>query len=142
MRNELKQKLFERFPNFFPTTHEIEIKDGWNRLIWRLCELIEKEINKPMNGKLKDFFHITQVKEKFGQLRFYTTGGNQIVFEAIVDAEKRSSEICEQCGKKGRLDSRYGWLLTLCKDCYNKRTKEKEERMKRFKQKNENRKKL
>lgn len=155
MKNELKQKIFERFPNFFPTTYEIEISDGWNKLIWKLCEIIEKEVNKPINGRIKDFFHVTQIKEKFGQLRFYTTGGNQIIFEAIVNAEKISTEICEQCGKKGRIDSRFGWLLTLCKGCYDKRTQEKEQKIKMMKkkfkertknkeakEKNENRKKL
>jgi hypothetical protein len=46
---------------------------------------------------------VTQVKEKFGTLRFYLTNETEAITEMIEDAEKKSSAICEVCGYKGKM---------------------------------------
>lgn len=58
----------------------------------------------------------TQVKEKFGTLRFYVDGGDEEVFRLIDVAEKESATICEACGAPGTLVSK-GWCSTLCESC-------------------------
>jgi hypothetical protein len=55
----------------------------------------------------------TQVKEKYGTLRFYYYGGDDII-TAIVDmAESMSSVMCEVCGAPGH-GRDGGWIKTLC----------------------------
>jgi hypothetical protein len=55
----------------------------------------------------------TQVKEKFGALRFYYSGGDDFVDGVITFAENMSAVTCEMCGKPGKM--RYGgWIQTLC----------------------------
>lgn len=88
---------------------------GW----WPLIKSLLGDL-KAM-GFSKDNLQITQVKEKFGGLRFYTFGNGVTVstdmatamFNRIYDAEKQSGVTCEQCGEIGAL--REGrWLKTLC----------------------------
>ena len=56
----------------------------------------------------------TQVKEKFGGLRFYINSGSDEIHQRILQAEKESYETCEECGKLGELRKDIGWYLTLC----------------------------
>lgn len=55
----------------------------------------------------------SQVKEKFGGLRFYTNGATDKHHNYISFAESMSYCICEECGAPGK---RYtdGWHQTLC----------------------------
>jgi len=55
----------------------------------------------------------SQVKEKFGGLRFYTNGYTDEVSGMIRMAEAMSYRTCEECGSPGRSNS-YGWISTLC----------------------------
>jgi len=60
---------------------------------------------------------VSQVKEKFGGLRFYIYGGTDEVYELIDKAEKESFTICENCGSEEDVTTEGGWLLTLCRVC-------------------------
>ena len=55
----------------------------------------------------------TQIKEKFGTLRFYYTGGDDYVWGLEAMAESMSARTCEDCGNSGKLRSG-GWVRTLC----------------------------
>jgi hypothetical protein len=55
----------------------------------------------------------TQVKEKFGGLRFYVSGADEYVHGAISMAESMSYRTCEVCGSPGKV-YRDGWFTTLC----------------------------
>jgi hypothetical protein len=55
----------------------------------------------------------SQVKEKFGGLRFYTNGFTDEVSGMIRMAESMSYRTCEVCGNPGRSNN-YGWISTLC----------------------------
>ena len=57
-----------------------------------------------------------QVKEKFGGLRFYMTGGTDEIFDLIEKAEALSYKTCESCGAPGT-QSNSKWITTLCEDC-------------------------
>jgi hypothetical protein len=91
-----------------------ECDDGWFDLLRNLILEIKK-IDTQKQCK------VFQVKEKYGTLRFYTIEYNKYIQYLIDRAENQSSEICEICGEKGHLRSNpYGWLKTLCDNCYTK----------------------
>lgn len=59
---------------------------------------------------------ITQVKEKFGGLRFYAENVPEGGYDIIDAAEAASVKACELCGKPGAINTD-GWMLTLCSEC-------------------------
>ena len=63
----------------------------------------------------------TQIKEKFGTLRFYCTVGLEPEgLYSLVDAmEFASGFICERCGEAGKSVG-YGWIKTACTPCAEK----------------------
>lgn len=68
--------------------------------------------------KLKSDFSlpaVTQVKEKFGTLRFYF-GSNDVIDGFVRAAEAASSRICEECGRYGTLRDNTFWHYTACTD--------------------------
>jgi len=89
------------------------VGDGWRDLLQRACVRIRAAIQAEGGS-----FQATQIKEKFGTLRFYWDGklspeAASRVEEAIDLAEARSGCTCEVCGKPGRL-SGGGWVTTRC----------------------------
>lgn len=55
-----------------------------------------------------------QVKEKFGTLRFYYSGGDEYVYGIIRMAEAMTAHTCEVCGAPGQAESVSGWVKTVC----------------------------
>jgi len=55
----------------------------------------------------------TQVKEKYGTLRFYYNGGDDYISGLVDMAVSVSSIMCEECGDLGRVRDG-GWIRTLC----------------------------
>jgi len=122
MNKELEKKLQTKYPQIFQDLYcdekytamawGLECGDGWYRILERLCEDIMAE-GPPDN------FKATQVKEKFGTLRFYCYGATKEIYEAIDRAEEASESTCENCGSTGaELRTDRGWLKTLCDGCY------------------------
>jgi len=62
-----------------------------------------------------------QVKEKYGSLCFYYSGGDEQIDGMIQMAEQISGIICEVCGSPGEICSRNGWLKILCPSCHKKK---------------------
>jgi hypothetical protein len=58
----------------------------------------------------------SQVKEKFGTLRFYVHNETKEISDIIDKAEALSEETCELCGQTGKLIAK-GWCRTLCQSC-------------------------
>jgi len=56
---------------------------------------------------------VRQVKEKFGTLRFYYDGGDDVIDGMVRMAESMSAVTCEACGAPGTTGGR-GWITTLC----------------------------
>ena len=56
---------------------------------------------------------LDQVKEKFGTLRFYYTGGDEYIHGLVSMAESMSGVTCEECGKPGT-STGGGWIKTAC----------------------------
>jgi hypothetical protein len=102
---ELKQRFPEQFSMLLYTP---SVPAGWYPLMEAVCEEIHK------TGEDIKF---TQIKEKFGSLRMYTTlyesSGLQSIFEA---AEELSSSMCVMCGKDAELVVLNNWMTPLCKE--------------------------
>ena len=100
--------LLNKYPKLLgDLSFGIECGDGWFDLIDKLCEDILKVDTTTV---------ATQVKEKFGSLRFYVSSAEDEVFDLIDKAENASEEICEECGAPGKTEGKM-WLKTLCKKC-------------------------
>lgn len=79
------------------------VGDGWGHLVERLYSLCEQ------HG-----VDVWQVKEKYGELRFYVGSAPNVVHDAIEKAEDASTKICDVCGESGRQISKHGWIVTRC----------------------------
>jgi len=92
-----------------------ECGNGWFQLLWDLSEKLMKIIEKYPENERKHF-HLHQVKEKFGTLRYYMASETDEMSECIREAEQKSAVTCEECGEKGVLAAPSGWYVTLCED--------------------------
>jgi hypothetical protein len=91
-----------------------ECGDGWFNIINQLCANIQHHIDwKNRKEEVVPQVTVDQVKEKFGSLRFYFTGGDDYIRGMATMAESMSGVTCEQCGNPGSTVGR-GWLTTLC----------------------------
>lgn len=59
---------------------------------------------------------IGQIKEKFGTLRFYYSGGDAYIESIVSFAEAMSARTCERTGRPGYLQKRGGWYKVLSKE--------------------------
>lgn len=100
---------------------------GWQQLVWDLCVALEG-LARQQVAEGHEPMRVSQVKEKFGSLRFYVAYGTGLLadtaFELIEAAEDRSSNICEQCGKPGKTRTLRGWDMTYCHDHWREALKE------------------
>ena len=133
MKVELQNKLFKKYPKIFgqkdlPMNQTamcwgIDTADGWYGLIDELCKQIQWHIDHNLNDdELVKSVQVeaTQVKEKYGTLRFYYQGGDDFIEGLVWMAEGMSGRICEECGAPGKPDDG-GWIRTLCHLCRDKR---------------------
>ena len=124
MRKELDEALCAKYPEIFRDRNGdmretamcwgFECGDGWYNIIDSLCACIKnREYNQKLNKK--EFFPVvaTQVKEKYGSLRFYYTGGDEYVDGLVSLAEYISEVTCETCGAPGKMRG-HGWYYTAC----------------------------
>jgi len=82
-----------------------ECGDGWFDIINRLSAKLE-----PL-GVIA-----SQVKEKYGTLRFYVHSATDEAWDLIDEAELESSVTCEVCGEEGETRDD-GWVSTMCNKC-------------------------
>jgi len=88
---------------------------GWHPLIKELLDKLQKYVNAFPQLM---HFRIVQIKEKWGSLRVYTNFGTDVSNKCIEEYEKKSTTICEICGKPGNLREDLSWIQTLCDDHY------------------------
>ena len=110
-----QQDLKNKYPLTLSRLYYFECDKGWSEILDRLCATIEDRIQE---NKLEEMY-ASQVKEKFGTLRFYMSGYDDFIEGAIALTEKQSCHVCEVCGTAGRTEKIRGWLKTLCNDHFN-----------------------
>lgn len=119
MRQELEDKLFDDFPLLYEKCgmdcmgFGFECGDGWYQLIRDLSEALYPLIRE---GRVENecYCYATQVKEKYGTMRFYMSLSTSLMDEIIEEYEERSSRVCEECGAPGSIDYNKFWLEALC----------------------------
>ena len=118
---KLEQELIKKYSHLFEPS-EIRLDEtkscmawgfehdaGWMSIIEDMLEHISEIVERK---GLKDFY-FTQIKEKFGTLRVYTSLHDEEISEAIQNYEELSAETCEVCGAPGKL-RRGSWIKCLC----------------------------
>lgn len=107
---------FHCIPEF---TELDSMEPGWRKAFGiQFCKDIKKQLKK--EGTLHKF-RITQLKEKWGLLRMYHNGSDEI--EAIVDRyEDISKGVCICCGKPAT-KATTGYISYYCDSCYPIKTK-------------------
>ena len=127
---EQNKKLVERYPFLLPRnrwtdkvskdydysyTELDEMPDGWRIAFGRdICEEIRDELERA--GYL-DRYRITQIKEKYGTLRWYDFGHTERIGREIIPKyEKISAHTCICCGKPATRIT-LGWISPYCDNC-------------------------
>lgn len=153
MSPELDKKLCKAYPRLYRQRSwdmrrtcmfwGFECQDGWYDVIDQASsdlELLNRELERPwwqrairrvlgLVGVLvwpDEFVEAEQVKEKFGELRMYLSGGgrfSEAAYKISCWACDVSSRTCEVCGGYGKMRPG-GWIRCECDSCYGKRQKD------------------
>lgn len=119
--DEFVKRLETEFPDMFAHAYGgVAVGEGWWPIIYSLCKNIQTHVDW-MNRQKNEFNRgegcvqvtIDQIKEKFGGLRFYYSGGDSMVDGMVTIAESWAAHTCEECGARGHIRSG-GWIRTLC----------------------------
>lgn len=103
----------------------IECGKGWKHLYQPIIDYVA-EYNKDKDEDER--IRIMQIKEKFGELRIYLSHYTEELDEMISEAEDKSYNTCETCGKyiEGPIEEHH-WIYPLCRECYDKWKTKREE---------------
>ena len=138
MSPDLDEFLCKKYPKIFKNRYEdkmtscmawgFECEDGWFDIIDILCHEMQNHVDwrsKDLSEEEKETLQVvaSQVKEKFGTLRFYYGGGDDIIEGMVSMAESLSHRVCEFCGCPGE-ERKGNWIKTLCDKCDDKRKTE------------------
>lgn len=137
MRQELDEQLCKNYPKMMvnrdkPMTETcmcwgFDCGDGWFNIINQLMGNIQNHIDwRAKQGHVVPQVTLDQVKEKFGTLRFYYTGGDDVIDGMVRMAESMSGVTCESCGNVGERRGG-GWVHTYCEPCETKREEARRE---------------
>jgi hypothetical protein len=121
-----EEMLVATYPSLFPKDVEghpidpccgIECSTGWENLVLNLCGAIVSYQKSCRYVKTHPpTVCINQIKEKFGSLRFYISGGDRHIRGMIDFAEFLSLRTCQITGKSGVLCRKGSWYQTLSLD--------------------------
>lgn len=96
---------------------------GWLPVIDKLCGAIQSYVDHTSvmdeNGEWVKPSQptCTQMKEKFGGLRFYTSNSDDYVEGMIHMAEHICDNTCQDCGSEEDLGVTKGWISVVCRTC-------------------------
>ena len=126
---EFVEHMESKYPKMFSEQYGgFDIGEGWWHIVSSLCAQIQEHIdwwNKNRKERpVVEQVIVSQVKEKFGGLRFYYDGVDEKISGMVQMAEVWASHTCEVCGKPGH--SRGGsYIQTLCDEHAKPREKPK-----------------
>ena len=110
-RNRWTDKVSEDYDYSYNEWEAIDL--GWQIAFgWDLLNKLAVAVN---NLEYPEEFRITQIKEKFGELRIYCCGSREI-YQLIDDYTALSRKICIVCGKPADVATT-GWFSFYCNDC-------------------------
>jgi ribosomal protein L37AE/L43A len=120
---EFLVKMKSDCPNLYKNLDYIECDEGWQFLLEQLSYTLESEIQFLIESdpSMLDKIYVTQIKEKFGTLRFYMSRNTLFTDGAIRLAEHISSSTCELCGSTSAKNRSIGnWFKVYCDQCSKK----------------------
>ena len=134
MNRILQNTLLKRYHIFFdylkedkrdimlPIYFGIECGDGWfiilDTLMYRIKEYCHYHKVEPIE--------IKQIKEKFGTLSFYYSGGDSHISGIVSMATHMSTRTCEFCGTTNNVGRTEQWISIICKDCHSTHLRRKD----------------
>lgn len=116
----LKEKRYlKKYPWFSNKRYSYydTVPTGWMR---SFGSILLKELDKAIKKYELNNYCILQIKEKYGSLRWYDHGGNNVTSEIVDKFENLSQNICLICGKPDVGYLKHGWIYPVCKSCYGK----------------------
>jgi len=98
---------------------------GWDRAFG---DMFMKELGAAIEEEgIRDQFRILQLKEKYGRLECYISGGTEKIHRIIDKYSYLSENICVGCGKINVSMINDGWYSPLCYKCFRKNWKAREQ---------------
>ena len=110
-----QEALKNKYPKIFEHAYP-GVGNGWIQYLDVMCQHLEWQTKH--NGHPQVV--ASQVKEKFGGLRFYTNGVDEYQRGVIGLMETLSNSICEECGSINNVIQTKGWIKTICRPCLTK----------------------
>jgi hypothetical protein len=109
------KRMEETYPKMFSNPYGgFAVGAGWYPILETLCANIQSHIDwRVKQGQDIAQVEVNQIKEKFGGLRFYYSGGDDEISGMVRMAEAWADIACEECGAAGTRRSG-GWIRTLC----------------------------
>lgn len=122
MREDLGRKLCKLAPHLFANRNGFfEVGDGWYKLLRKAAAKMEPLVVAAVAESPESYefgyYRATQIKEKYGTLRFYLSSGTDKMYAIADAAERESAKVCEKCGKPGKLRG-VEWVYTRCAACW------------------------
>jgi hypothetical protein len=93
----------------------IDCGPGWYKIIESVCNLIQQYEENKKDDSTYFPVKFDQVKEKYGGLRIYFSGGDEYAEGVVNMAEATSYNTCEICGNNGK-PNEGGWISTRCEE--------------------------
>ena len=109
------EKLIAKYSNMF--SHHCKYMScgkGWKTIIDNLLFSIDA---CNVSG-VEPHVTIQQIKEKFGLLQVYYSGGGEQIKFLVRSACNAARYTCEYCGTRDNVGRTSGWITTCCKSCY------------------------
>ena len=132
MKSSLENQILWRCPLIFRGRHKgpkqnqmcfgFACGDGWFLILFHLSVSIEALARKLKDDGIPEeqLPCVSQVKEKFGGLRFYVDNLYGDMGKFIDTAELLSVKTCHVCGGTGKRQNVNGWVQTICNPCLHK----------------------
>ena len=145
MKQELDELLCKKYPKMMVNRDKpmmetcmcwgFEVGDGWFPILDQLMGNIQHHIDwRNKKGEVVPQVTLDQVKEKFGTLRFYYSGGDDEISGMVRMAESMSGVMCEECSAPAETHGP-GWIRTICKPCEKQREIDRAEWCKEYENK-------
>jgi hypothetical protein len=104
--------LRDMFP--IATTTGFSCFEGWKPIIVRLLGRLSLLVEELPTDERRTFA-VVEIRQKFGTLTVYLSGGPTPAMSEAIDAAREASTVtCEVCGAPGTLAERRGWTSVKC----------------------------
>lgn len=123
--------LIAKYPKIFVLMKEFfyrissDLPIGWVPIIDTLCKSLQSRTDNVTMYTRGEELHppqviVTQIKEKYGRLCFYTENSDDEMNGMIDMAKDMCWNVCEFCGSNSDIITTEGWISRICKICHNK----------------------